>query len=77
MLVLIVVIIAVGYLVSLRIHPLRKCPRCNMSGRHFGAVFPGSYRRCRRCQGRGQLDRVGTQVFYGGTKGTGVFPNKK
>jgi DnaJ-class molecular chaperone len=77
MLILIIVIIAVGYLVSLRIHPLRKCPRCNMSGRHFGAVFPGSYRRCRKCQGRGQLDRVGTQVFYGGTKGTGVFPNKK
>jgi DnaJ-class molecular chaperone len=77
MLILIIVIIAVGYLVSLRIHPLRKCPRCNMSGRHFGAVFPGSYRRCRKCQGRGQLDRVGTQIFYGGTKGSGVFPNKK
>jgi DnaJ-class molecular chaperone len=77
MLVLIIVILAVGYLVSLRIHPLRKCPRCNMSGRHFGTFFTGSYRRCRRCQGRGQLDRVGTQVFYGGTKGTGVFPNKK
>jgi DnaJ-class molecular chaperone len=77
MVVLIIVIIAVGYLVSLRIHPLRKCPRCNMSGRHFGTFFTGSYRRCRRCQGRGQLDRVGTQVFYGGTKGTGVFPNKK
>ena len=76
MLVLIIVIIAVGYLVSLRIHPLRKCPRCNMSGRHFGAVFPGSYRRCRKCQGRGQLDRVGTQVFYGGTKGSGVFPTR-
>ena len=39
MLVVVIVIIAVGYLVSLRIHPLRKCPRCNMSGRHFGAVF--------------------------------------
>jgi DnaJ-class molecular chaperone len=76
MLVLVIVIIAVGYVVSVRIHPLRKCPRCNMSGRHFGAVFKGSYRRCRRCDGRGQLDRVGTQVFYGGTKHTGVFPKK-
>jgi len=48
-----------------------------MSGRHFGTVFTGTYRRCRRCDGRGQLDRVGTQIFYGGTKHTGVFPNKK
>ena len=47
-----------------------------MSGRHFGAVFTGSYRRCRRCDGRGQLDRVGTHFFYGGTKNTGVFPKK-
>jgi hypothetical protein len=76
MLVFIIVIIVVGYLVSLRIHPLRKCPRCNMSGRHFGSVFTGTYRRCRRCDGRGQLDRVGTQVFWGGTKNTGVFPKK-
>ncbi len=76
MLVLVIVILAVGYLVSLRIHPLRKCPRCNMSGRHFGAVFAGSYRRCRRCDGRGQLDRVGTQVFWGGTGHTGTFTKK-
>jgi hypothetical protein len=76
MLVLVIVIIAVGYLVSTRIHPLRKCPRCNMSGRHFGGLFSYAYRRCRRCAGRGQLDRLGTQVFWGGTKGTGVFPKK-
>ena len=77
MLVLIIVIVAVGYLVSLRLHPLRKCPTCNMSGRHYGAIFSNNYRRCKRCEGRGQLDRVGTQVFYGGTKHTGVFPKKK
>jgi hypothetical protein len=47
-----------------------------MSGRHFGAMFSGSYRRCRKCDGRGQLDRVGTQFFYGGTGHTGTF-NKK
>jgi hypothetical protein len=76
MLVLVIVVIAVGYLVSLRLHPLRKCRSCNMSGRHFGGVFSYAYRRCRRCEGRGQLDRFGTQIFYGGTGHTGVFPKK-
>jgi hypothetical protein len=74
--VLIIAILAVSYVVSTRIHPLRKCPTCNMSGRHFGAIYKGTYRRCRRCSGRGQLDRVGTKVFWGGTGHTGVFPKK-
>jgi len=74
--VLIIAIIAVSYVVSTRIHPLRKCPTCKMSGRHFGSVYKGSYRRCRRCSGRGQKDRVGTRVFWGGTGHTGVFPKK-
>jgi len=46
--VLIIAVIAVSYVVSTRIHPLRKCPTCNMSGRHFGGVYKGSYRRCRK-----------------------------
>jgi hypothetical protein len=64
------------YLFSLRVHPLRKCPVCKMTGRHFGSVFTGSYRRCRRCEGTGRRDRWGTQVFFGGTKHTGIFPKK-
>jgi DnaJ-class molecular chaperone len=68
-----VVIIAVGYLISVRLHPLTKCPSCKMSGRHFGSIYSGTYRRCRKCEGRGQLDRLGTRVFYGGTNNTGVF----
>ncbi len=74
--VLIIAILAVSYVVSTRIHPLRKCPTCNMSGRRFGAIYKGTYRRCRRCSGRGQLDRAGTKVFWGGTGHTGVFPKK-
>ncbi len=72
----IVAIIGVSYIVSTRIHPLRKCPVCNMTGRHFGAIYPGSYRRCRRCDGTGRRDRIGTKVFWGGTNHTGVFPKK-
>ena len=74
--VLIVVLVGLSYVVSTRIHPLRKCPTCNMSGRHFGSFYKVSYRRCRRCDGSGRRDRVGTQVFWGGTKHTGVFPKK-
>jgi hypothetical protein len=76
MLLLVIALCAGGYLVSLRIHPLRKCPVCKMTGRHFGGVFKGSYRRCRKCDGSGRRDRWGTQVFFGGTKHTGVFPKK-
>jgi hypothetical protein len=70
-----VVIIGVGYLVSTRIHPLKKCPTCT-SGRHVGGVYTGSFRRCRRCEGSGRQDRVGTKVFWGGTNHTGIFPKK-
>jgi hypothetical protein len=75
-LVFIVAIIAVSYIVSTRIHPLRKCPTCNMTGRHFGGVYKGGYRRCRTCDGTGRRDRFGTRVFWGGTKNTGVFTKK-
>jgi hypothetical protein len=78
-LVLLVVLVAVlfgGYLFSLRVHPLRRCPACKMSGRHFASVFKTTYRRCRKCGGAGQLDRWGAQVFFGGTKNTGVYPKK-
>jgi hypothetical protein len=71
-----ILIVGVGYLVSTRIHPLKKCPTCNSSGRHVGGVYTGSFRRCRRCAGSGRRDRVGTKVFWGGTNHTGNFPKK-
>lgn len=76
MLLLLIVIVVGGYLISLRIHPLRKCPVCKMTGRHFGGVYKGSFRRCRKCEGSGRLDRWGTQTFFGGTKHTGIYPKK-
>jgi hypothetical protein len=74
--VVLIAIVAVGYIVSTRIHPLRKCSTCNMTGRHSGGLYKGSFRRCRRCAGSGRRDRVGTKVFWGGTNHTGVFPKK-
>jgi DnaJ-class molecular chaperone len=75
-LLLLLVFVGVGYLVSCRIHPLRKCPVCKMTGRHFGSVYTYSYRRCRKCDGSGRRDRLGTQIFFGGTNHTGVFTKK-
>jgi DnaJ-class molecular chaperone len=76
MLLLVIAILVGGYLISLRIHPLRKCPVCKMTGRHFGGLYKNSFRRCRKCNGSGRLDRWGTQAFFGGTKNTGVYPKK-
>jgi hypothetical protein len=76
MMLLLIAIIAGGYLISLRIHPLRKCPVCKMQGRHYGGVYTYSFRRCRRCEGSGRRDRWGTQIFFGGTNHTGIFPKK-
>ena len=50
--ILIGVIAAVGYWVSLRIHPLTKCRVCNGGGRHFGTVW--------RASGRGRDTRRNT-----------------
>lgn len=73
---LVIGIVVITYVASTRLHPLRKCSRCNMTGRHFGTMYKGGYRRCRKCEGSGRRDRVGTRVFWGGTKHTGVFPKK-
>jgi hypothetical protein len=75
-LLLLLVIAGAGYLVSLRIHPLRKCPVCKMTGRHYGSVYTESFRRCRKCNGSGRRDRLGTQLFFGGTNHTGLFTKK-
>ena len=72
-LIIIALILGAGYLVSLRIHPLRRCPACRSTGRHFGSFYTGSYRRCRACGGTGRKDRLGTKVFFGGTNDTGIY----
>lgn len=72
-LVLILAVFFVGYLISLRIHPLTKCPTCKMTGRHFGSVYTNAYRRCRTCGGTGRRDRLGTKLFFGGTDHSGIY----
>jgi hypothetical protein len=74
--VLLVAVVVGGYYVFLRIHPLRRCPACSMTSRHFGGVYTSPYRRCRRCDGSGRVDRLGAKVFSGGTAHTGIFSRK-
>ena len=66
-LIIIALIAGAGYLISLRIHPLKRCPVCKMTGRHFGAIYSYGYRRCRACGGTGRKDRLGAKIFFGGT----------
>ena len=66
-LIVIALVAGAGYLISLRIHPLKRCPVCKMTGRHFGAIYSYGYRRCRACGGTGRKDRLGAKIFFGGT----------
>ena len=63
--ILIVIFAAVGYYVSLRIHPLTKCKACNGTGRHFGSVYKNAQRRCTKCGGTGRQNRLGVRLFGG------------
>jgi DnaJ-class molecular chaperone len=75
-LVILAIILAGGYFVSLRIHPLTRCRTCKMSGRHFGGMYKYAYRRCRTCGGTGRKDRLGAKIFFGGTGNTGFYQKK-
>jgi len=61
--IIIVILAAVGYFISLRIHPLTKCRLCNGTGRHSGSVYGYAQRRCRKCGGTGRKDRLGVKLF--------------
>lgn len=53
----------VGYLVSLRIHPFSKCPRCKGKGIHRGGVFTYATRACTKCKGRAIRPRLGRRIL--------------
>lgn len=69
------IVAAVGYYLSLRLHPLTKCKSCN-GGRHYGRMYGYAYQRCGKCGGTGRADRLGTRLFLGGTGGTGHFSKR-
>jgi DnaJ-class molecular chaperone len=66
--IVLIVLFAVLYLISLRVHPFRGCPACGGTGRHRGSLFNSSYRQCRRCGGSGRQNRQGVQLGLGGSR---------
>jgi DnaJ-class molecular chaperone len=58
-LVVLAVLVAAGYAVSVRLHPFRKCRWCAGTGKHFGAIYAHAHRPCRHCGGVGRKLRYG------------------
>jgi len=60
MVIAIIVLLVVGYAVSLAVHPFRSCRGCKGTGRHQGTLFTYSHRQCTSCGGQGRHRRLGT-----------------
>jgi hypothetical protein len=60
----IVLLVFVGYYVSLILHPMAKCMRCRGKPRSKGAIFSYAHRTCSRCAGTGQEPRLGRKLFH-------------
>ncbi len=66
--IVLIVLVGAGYLISLRLHPFRRCPACNGTGRRRGAMFTYSHRRCRRCGGGSRQERLGVRWGLAGDR---------
>jgi hypothetical protein len=61
---IIAVVAAVAYYVSLHLHPDRDCRTCGGTGRHRGWLFLWTRRQCRDCAGQGRHRRLGNIVLH-------------
>ena len=57
------IIFAFGYYLSLRLHPFKKCKLCDGTSKHYGSIYTYAHRRCRKCGGTGRKDRLGVRLF--------------
>jgi hypothetical protein len=53
-------LLAVGYLVSLRLNPYTTCHKCHGTGRVRGIFFSWARDFCPKCDGYGIVPRLGT-----------------
>jgi hypothetical protein len=58
------IVVFVGYLISLQLHPHRACRSCGGTGRHSGAIWAYGNRPCGSCGSAGRHRRWGTQFFH-------------
>ena len=58
-----VIVVIVGYLISLHIHPHHTCRGCGGTGIRRGAVFAFAHRRCGTCGGQARHRRWGNMLF--------------
>jgi hypothetical protein len=58
------VILAIGYYVSLHLHPDEFCRTCGGTGRHSGWLFLWSRRQCPSCAGQGRNRRLGNVILH-------------
>jgi DnaJ-class molecular chaperone len=61
-LIVVAAVFAVGYLLSIRLHPFTNCRACKGGSRQRGAIYRHGYRTCRRCKGSGRKLRFGAQL---------------
>jgi hypothetical protein len=55
---------AVGYRISLAIHPYTRCPWCRGRGRDYGEVYRRAFGDCRHCKGTGRKLRLGVRLLH-------------
>jgi DnaJ-class molecular chaperone len=58
-LIVLVVVLALGYVVSVFLHPFKICPACKGTPRSYGSMYTKSFRLCDRCGGSGRVRRLG------------------
>ena len=59
-----VVLVVLGYVGSLAVHPRVKCAVCRGKGNHRGLIFSYADRACRYCKGTGRQERLGRRLFF-------------
>ncbi len=61
---LVLVLLVVGYLVSLKLNPYVRCSRCRNQPKSKGWVFRNAHHVCSKCQGTGQQLRFGRRFIF-------------
>lgn len=57
------VVVVVGYVLSLLLHPYTRCGTCKGSPRHYGSIFKRAFRLCSACGGSGRERRLGARLL--------------